>query len=245
MNKRATTLFACVVLLGMALASNIAAADEYAEKRQELMQILEREFSAWAPAGETGLSPEVREAMIATPRHEFVPVAARRHAYANRPLPIGYGQTISQPFIVALMTQLLRPRPEHKILEVGTGSGYQAAVLANLVDQVQSIEIIAELAEQAAERLKRLEYGNVAVFHGDGYFGLPEQAPFDAIIVTAAAGHIPPPLMEQLAPGGRMVIPVGPPFMTQELMLVHKDESGAVSTRSVLPVAFVPLTGGR
>lgn len=244
MEKCARTLIACIALLGLAFASSFATADDYTEKRGQLVQILEREFAAWAPAGETGLSPQVREAMLATLRHEFVPQDTKRHAYANRPLPIGYGQTISQPFIVALMTQLLRPTPEHKILEIGTGSGYQAAVLAHLVKQVQSIEIIEDLADQAANRLTRLGYGNVAVIHGDGYYGLPEQAPFDAIIVTAAAGHIPPPLIEQLAPGGRMVIPVGPPFMTQELMLVHKDESGAISTRSVLPVAFVPLTGG-
>ncbi|MGB5541145.1 MAG: protein-L-isoaspartate(D-aspartate) O-methyltransferase, partial [Gammaproteobacteria bacterium] len=165
-------------------------------------------------------------------------------AYDNRPLSIGYGQTISQPYIVALMTDLLDVGPDATVLEVGTGSGYQAAVLSGLVASVYTIEIVPQLGERAQGVLARLGYDNVEVRIGDGYYGWEEHAPFDAIIVTAAASHVPPPLVRQLKPGGRMIIPVGSRFMVQELLLVEKTAAGEVSTRQILPVAFVPLTGG-
>ena len=182
--------------------------------------------------------------MSRVPRHEFVPDRQKRVAYQDRPLPIGYGQTISQPYIVALMTQLLELERDDRALEIGTGSGYQAAVLAEVIDSVFTIEIIEPLATSARARLRRLGYGGVRARHGDGYFGWPEHGPFDGIVVTAAATHIPPPLIEQLAVGGRMVIPVGPPFRTQQLMLVEKRRDGSVTQRSVAPVAFVPFTRG-
>jgi protein-L-isoaspartate(D-aspartate) O-methyltransferase len=179
------------------------------------------------------------------PRHRFVPKNLEDEAYENRPLPIGYGQTISQPYIVAVMTDVMDCRPGDKVLELGTGSGYQAAVLGRLGARVFSIEIIPELAQSAAARLSEMDYETVRVRSGDGYYGWPEEAPFDRIIVTAAASHIPPPLIAQLAPGGRMVIPVGGPFAVQELLLVEKGEDGTLRTRSLLPVQFVPLTGSR
>jgi len=191
------------------------------------------------------MDPRVMAVIAEVPRHEFVPEDQRPFAYENRPLPIGYGQTISQPYIVALMTDLLRPKAEDRVLEIGTGSGYQAAVLAKLVKTVYTIEIIAELGQQAAQRLQRLGYENVTVRTADGYFGWEEEAPFDGIVVTAAADHIPPPLIRQLKPGGRMVIPVGSRFMVQQLVLVEKDAEGTTTTRQILPVLFVPLTGGR
>jgi protein-L-isoaspartate(D-aspartate) O-methyltransferase len=158
-------------------------------------------------------------------------------------LPIGYGQTISQPYIVALMTDLIKPRPGDRVLELGTGSGYQAAILAELTGEVYSIEIIEELGKQARDRLSRLGYDNITLRTGDGYYGWEEHAPFDAIVVTAAAGHVPPPLVAQLKPGGRMVIPVGSRFLTQQLVLIEKQADGQLITRQVLPVKFVPLTG--
>jgi len=178
------------------------------------------------------------------PRHELIPSDARRYAYDNRPLPIGYGQTISQPYIVAIMTDLVEPNPDDVVLEVGTGSGYQAAVLSRLVKQVCSIEIIPQLAKRARRDLDRLGYGNIRTREGDGYYGWQDCGPFDAIVVTAGAGHVPPPLIDQLKPGGKLIIPVGSRFMTQQLLLVEKDAAGAVTTRHVLPVRFVPLTGG-
>jgi protein-L-isoaspartate(D-aspartate) O-methyltransferase len=184
------------------------------------------------------------KAMSSVPRHEFVPKSIRHAAYINRPLPIGYGQTISQPYIVALMTDLLDIDSDAIVLEVGTGSGYQAAILAELVKKVYTIEIIKELGQQAKVRLKVLGYENITVRIGDGYYGLEEHAPFDGIIVTAAANQIPPPLIKQLRPGAKMVIPVGGPFMTQQLMLVEKRKDGEITTKQVLPVLFVPLTGG-
>src|SRR5512134_616325 len=187
--------------------------------------------------------PRVLDAMRSVPRHEFVPAARREDAYADRPLPIGEGQTISQPYIVALMTELLELEPGDKVLEVGTGSGYQAAVASHLADSVFTIEILPDLAEQATRRLRELGYRDVVVMEGDGYYGWPEHAPFDAIIVTAAAGHIPPPLIQQLVAGGRMVIPVGGQFQVQQLVLLEKQFDGSVTTRSLLPVSFVPLVG--
>ena len=186
----------------------------------------------------------VLAAMRAVPRHEFVAPRYRDEAYADHPLPIERGQTISQPSLVAYMTELLRPRRGMKVLEVGTGSGYQAAVLAEIGCRVFTIEIFRELAASAETRLKRLGYRDVAVRHGDGYLGWPEQAPFDAIIVTAGAEHVPGPLVEQLRPGGRMVIPVAGGLGGEELTLIEKDRDGRVGTREVLPVRFVPLLRG-
>lgn len=185
---------------------------------------------------------KVIEAMCRVPRHAFVPESLSHRAYDDSPLPIGYGQTISQPYIVAEMTRLLKLDAESRVLEIGTGSGYQAAVLAEFTPHVYSVEIIESLAEAAEKRLHRLGYTIAKVRHGDGYYGWPEAAPFDGILVTAAAGEIPPPLLEQLRPGGRMVIPVGPVFGVQSLMLVEKDEIGRVRTKALMAVRFVPLT---
>ena len=195
--------------------------------------------------GRSELSDRVMAAMASVPREEFVLPAYRHQAYDNTPLPIEAGQTISQPLIVALMTDLLDPQPGDVMLEVGTGSGYQAAVLSGLVDHLYSIEIVEELAASAAEVLAKLGYSNVTVRAGDGYAGWPEHAPFDGIIVTAAADELPPPLLKQLKPGGKLVIPVGEKHGYQELLLVEVDDSGEISKRSVLPVRFVPLTRDR
>jgi protein-L-isoaspartate(D-aspartate) O-methyltransferase len=174
-------------------------------------------------------------------RHEFVPPELRRFAYEDRPLPIGLGQTISQPYMVGLMTELLEPEQGDRILEVGTGSGYQAAVLSGLVEEVYSIELLPELAEAAADRLERLGYDNVSVRAGDGYLGWPDEAPFDGIVVTAGADHVPLPLVEQLRPGARMVIPVGDPLTSQVLKIVEKRADGSTVETDVVPVRFVPL----
>ncbi|NLV25066.1 MAG: protein-L-isoaspartate(D-aspartate) O-methyltransferase [Deltaproteobacteria bacterium] len=187
----------------------------------------------------------ILKAMAEVPREEFVPEEMRPFAYDNNALPIRHGQTISQPFIVALMTELLRPTPESVILEIGTGSGYQAAVLANLVARVYSIEIIPEMADEARQRLARLGYDNVQVLLRDGYHGLPEYAPFDGIIVTAASSCVPPQLVGQLKPGGHLVIPLGEPYHYQELTLLLKEQTGALQWREILGVAFVPLTRQR
>lgn len=195
--------------------------------------------------GRTELSDRVMDAMGGVAREEFVLPEYRHLAYRNTPLPIEAGQTISQPLIVALMTELLDPQPGDVILEVGTGSGYQAAVLAKLVKHVYSVEIVEELAISAAAVLQRLGYANVTVRAGDGYAGWPEHAPFDGIIVTAAAEHLPPPLLQQLKPGGKLVIPVGEEHGYQELLVVEVDAAGEISRQSVLPVRFVPLTGDR
>lgn len=183
----------------------------------------------------------VLKAMAAVPRHEFVPASLSADAYDDTPLPIGYGQTISQPFIVAEMTRQLRLTRASRVLEIGTGSGYQAAVLTEFTPHVYSLEVVPPLAAAAEKRLKRLGYGVVRVRTGDGYHGWPQAAPFDGIIVTCATGQIPPPLISQLAPGGRMVIPVGPPYGIQYLMLVAKDGKGKVRSRSLMAVRFVPL----
>lgn len=189
--------------------------------------------------------PHVIGAMKSVPRHKFVPDKYITSAYDDNPLPIGYGQTISQPYIVAYMTEVLNLRKTSTVLEVGTGSGYQAAILSPIVKQVYTIEIISELAKSAAIRLKDLGYDNAEVAIGDGYYGWNKYAPFDAIIVTAAAGHIPPPLLEQLKNNGRMVIPVGCSFTVQNLILISKDGDGNITTRNLIPVRFVPLTGSR
>jgi protein-L-isoaspartate(D-aspartate) O-methyltransferase len=183
---------------------------------------------------------KVLQSMRTVQRQLFVPQDQLSHAYEDRPLPIGYGQTISQPYIVAYMTEIIDPQPQYKVLEIGTGSGYQAAVLSALVKQVNSIEIIPELGQEVSERLRRLGYKNILLRTADGYDGWKEDAPFDAIIVTAAAEFIPPPLISQLKDGGKMVIPVGSPFMTQMLMLIEKKEKKII-TRSLFPVAFVPF----
>lgn len=193
--------------------------------------------------GKSVLDGRVIEAIRAVPRHAFVPPELQNRAYGNHPLPIGNGQTISQPFIVALMSDLLNLPAEATVLEVGTGSGYQGAVLAHLARQVYSIEIVPQLARQAAEIFAELDIPNIEVRCGDGYLGCPENAPFDGIIVTAAAPHIPLPLVEQLKPGARLVIPLGMPGMPQMLQVVEKSLEGRLTHRNALPVLFVPLTG--
>jgi protein-L-isoaspartate(D-aspartate) O-methyltransferase len=192
--------------------------------------------------GEGGLSPAVLEVMRTVPRHRFVPERERHLAHADRPVPIGWGQTISQPFIVAAMTDLLEPEPGDVVLEIGTGSGYQAAVLSPLVARVCTVEIIPELGERAAAVLAEEARGNVEVRVADGYGGWPECGPFDGVVVTAAIEHVPPPLVAQLKPGGRMVIPVGGPFSLQMLTVVEKSAAGEVSARQLMPVRFVPFT---
>ncbi len=217
---------------------------DYAAERAALVSEIHRDVrDTRRYTGREALDPRVMNVIGTVPRHQFVPAAWRSDAYDNRPLPIGHGQTISQPYIVALMTDMLEPGPADRVLEIGTGSGYQAAVLAELVEQVFSIEIIEPLGEAAASRLAELGYENIDTRVADGYHGWPEHAPFDAIIVTAAASHIPPPLVRQIRPGGVMLIPVGPQFSVQQLTLVRKAEDGAVTTRQILPVRFVPLTG--
>jgi protein-L-isoaspartate(D-aspartate) O-methyltransferase len=213
--------------------------------QDRMIKAIERD--ARETAGYTGrarLSPKVLAAMRAVRREAFVPAALAAEAYLNRPLRIGHGQTISQPFIVALMTDLLDLEPHGNVLEIGTGSGYQAAVLAGLSDRACSVESVPELAERAHQVLARETGGKVALRCGDGRLGWPERAPFDAIIVTAAGPGVPPALVEQLAPGGRMVIPVGKQGGEQELRVISKDASGGVVSHAILPVAFVPLTGG-
>jgi protein-L-isoaspartate(D-aspartate) O-methyltransferase len=193
--------------------------------------------------GRPVFAPQVLAALRRVPRQDFVPGEFATHAYANHPLPIGHGQTISQPYIVALMTDLMRLRPDDVVLEIGTGSGYQAAVLSLLVKQVYTIEIVAALAADARARLRRLGYDNVEVRSGNGRLGWPEHAPYDAIAVTAAAERIPAALIRQLKPGGSLVIPLGEPQRAQELLVLAKRADGGTDRKCVLPVAFVPLTG--
>lgn len=230
----------CTVLLAASVMAQEAA---FTEKRVALVE----ELRAYAARDSTlpggAFDTRVLEVIGEVRRHEFVPAGQRAQAYENHPLPIGHGQTISQPYIVALMTDLVKAEPEHVILEVGTGSGYQAAVLAKLVKQVYSIEIIEPLERQAAERLERLGYENIETRLGDGYFGWQEHGPFDAIVVTAAASHVPPPLIQQLKPGGRMVIPVGGRFQIQSLLLIEKTLEEEIVTRQITAVRFVPFTG--
>ena len=193
--------------------------------------------------GRPALDDRVLAALRKVPRHRFVPKKLQDCAYLNDPLPIGHGQTISQPYIVAIMTDLVQPQADFVVLEIGTGSGYQTAILAELVQQVYSLEIVDELAETARDRLQRLGYTNVEVRSGNGHFGWPEHAPYDAIVVTAAASGIPPPLIEQLKPGGTLIIPVGDRYFGQALIVVKKDNKGRIDQKNVLPVAFVPLIG--
>ncbi len=224
-----------------------AAADDdpYAQPREALIKEIEATaLSLASVVGRNAINPRVLDAIRKVPRHEFVSEHLRSFAYEDRPLPIGHGQTVSQPYIVAVMTDLLDLEKGHTVLEVGAGSGYQAAVLAECVKEVYTIEILEDLGKEAQERLKRLGYTNVEVRIGDGFNGWKEKAPFDRIIVTAAGNNIPPPLIEQLKPGGRMAIPIGEPYGAQQLMLVEKQEDGEIKTRRALPVAFVPLTGG-
>ena len=213
--------------------------DEKLKYMIETIGLEARNAEPWV--GKPDIDPRVLAAMAKVPRHEFVPPDVAYAAYEDGPLPIGHGQTISQPYIVALMTDLLQPQPEDVMLEVGTGSGYQAAVLSLLVSQVYSIEVVKALAEAVAARLKRLAYSNIETRWGDGYHGWPEHAPYDGIIVTAAAPEIPQPLIDQLKPGGRLVVPVSRPLLGQDLLLLEKDQQGRIQQRSVLPVAFVPL----
>ncbi len=234
----------CLALLWASLLAGPAPAQDLAAERRAMVDEIRAEAEGGLFRAGTGpMAPEVLRAMGEVPRHELVPERLRNRAYLNRPLPIGYGQTISQPYIVAFMTDLLEPEEGDVMLEVGTGSGYQAAVLAELVDRVDSIEIIPELAERARRDLRRLGYDNVTVKQGDGYYGWEEHAPYDGIVVAAAASHIPPALVQQLKPGARLVIPVGGAFATQQLTLVEKTSDGKVKTRQLLPVSFVPLTG--
>lgn len=216
---------------------------QYQKQRQQMIEAIDWEFSDTQTC--TGLahpSDAVREAMASVPRHKFVPTNVRHQAYDNRPLPIGYQQTISQPFIVALMTELLDPQPQHRVLEIGTGSGYQAAVLSKLVEWVYSIEAVVELAERASRDLATLGYSNITVKAGNGREGWPEFAPFDSIIITAG-GALPPTLLAQLKAGGRLVMPLEDSRRAQSLTVFRKLASGELSKNAVLPVRFVPLVG--
>jgi protein-L-isoaspartate(D-aspartate) O-methyltransferase len=232
------TVAALAVLSGSAAAQRLPD-DANARFRARRLAMVERHI-----AGEGIKDSATLRAMREVPRHELVPAELRDEAYENHPLPIGFGQTISQPYIVGYMTEIVRPRRGTRVLEVGTGSGYQAAVLAATGAEVYSIEIFRALADTASARLERLGYRGVTVRHGDGHDGWPDEAPFDAIVVTAAAGHIPPALTRQLKPGGRMIIPVGSVYGAQYLILVEKDAKGALRTRNLLPVAFVPMLSG-
>lgn len=233
-----------VILVLLFLGLSVHADDaDYPDARAAMVSDIELFARLARDADEPSFGAGVLAALAKVERHRFVPPAQMRFAYENRPLSIGYGQTISQPYIVALMTELVAAEADDVVLEIGTGSGYQAAVLAELVDQVYSIEIIEALAREAATRLARLGYDNVTTKLGDGYYGWEEHGPFDAIVVTAASSHVPPPLIQQLKPGARMIIPVGGRFTTQQLLLLEKTNNGEIITRQIAPVRFVPLTG--
>lgn len=238
----ATLLAGCVVATPASAALDRPSVEELAREREAMVAAVANMAAAARAKGARQIDPAVLDAMRSVPRHRLVPAEAAPHAYENNPLPIGHEQTISQPFIVALMTHLLGPERDHVVLEVGTGSGYQAAILSRLVRQVYTIEIVPQLAERAAADLAGLGYDNIIVRQGDGYAGWPEHAPFDGIIVTAGAERIPEPLLAQLKPGGRMVIPLGP-FHDQQLTLVTKSGEGRIRREALLPVRFVPFTG--
>ncbi len=240
---RLAAFFAALALAPLGTAALAFSPEEEAAERAEMVRTIQL-HARGLPAllGDEGIAPEVLTVMREVRRHLFVPEQSRRRAYDDRPLKIGYGQTISQPFIVALMTHLLVPKPGDVMLEIGTGSGYQAAVLSPLIERVCTIEIVPQLGRRAEALLAALDYDDIDVKVADGYFGWPECGPFDGIVVTAAAGHVPPPLVEQLKPGGRMIIPVGGPFAVQYLTVVEKSATGQVTTRQVLPVRFVPFT---
>jgi protein-L-isoaspartate(D-aspartate) O-methyltransferase len=227
------------VLAGLLAGAAPPASDRAPEREMMVLEV--ESLAATAGTAHPRIDRKVLDAMRKVPRHLLVPEEVRADAYRNRPLPIGHEATISQPYIVALMTDLLDVEPGHKVLEVGTGSGYQAAILSGLVAQVLSIEIVEALARRAGEQLAALGYRNVTVRAGDGYAGWPEQAPFDRIIVTAGADHVPQPLVDQLRPGGRMVIPVGKGGNLQ-LTVIDKNKKGRIGKRRILPVSFVPLT---
>lgn len=222
-----------LIILALLLPFLLTGQDDYMQARKKMvsLDIMSRGVKDKATL----------DAMEQVPRHLFVPEELKARAYQDNPLPIGYGQTISQPYIVAFMTEAIMPKSHYKVLEVGTGSGYQAAVLSGIVDSVFTVEIVSQLYLQAKQRLERLQYDNVMVKKADGYFGWESKGPFDAIIVTAAAEFVPPPLIAQLKEGGRMIIPVGTPFATQQLLLVTKKE-GKVKTRNLMFVRFVPFT---
>jgi protein-L-isoaspartate(D-aspartate) O-methyltransferase len=241
--RRLWRLVAVLAFVGTLDDAVLAQQDRWAEERAAMVRTIQAHAALLPKAAMAdGISTAILDVMGKAPRHTFVPGRVEGKAYADAPLPIGYGQTISQPFIVALMTHLIWANPDATVLEIGTGSGYQAAVLSPLVKAVCTIEIVPGLGETAARRLKDLGYDNVQTKIGDGYFGWPECGPFDGILVTAAAGHVPPPLVKQLKPGGRMVIPVGSVFGPQFLTLVEKTSGGQITTRQLLPVSFVPLT---
>ncbi|MCX8003861.1 MAG: protein-L-isoaspartate(D-aspartate) O-methyltransferase [Burkholderiaceae bacterium] len=246
MRRHRRRLLAALAALPAARPFHAARAqDDYAQRRRALRLEVERQIERLAPqTGHARLSACVARALEQVPRHRFVPPELAGQAYENRPLPIGHGQTISQPLIVALMTDLLAPQPDHRVLEIGTGSGYHAAVLAQCVAQVYTIEIVPALAKRAAALLAELGYRNVEVRSGNGAEGWPEAAPFDKIVVTAAPEHVPPALLAQLAAGGRLVIPVGPQSAGQELLLIRKEADGRTVTRRTIPVRFVPLVRG-
>jgi protein-L-isoaspartate(D-aspartate) O-methyltransferase len=234
MKNSARTVVICILSLIPFLLPLNSSAIDFKHEREKLVR---RHI-----IGEGITDPATIRSMRTVPREEFVPTEQIKFAYDNRPLPIGYGQTISQPTVVALMTEILELEVGDRVLEIGTGSGYQAAVLSQIVEEVYTVEIIKPLGLQAQERFTRLGYDNIRSRIGDGYYGWEEYAPFNAIIVTAAADHIPPPLLRQLEPGGRMCIPVGQPYFPQVLKLVRKNERGKVTVRDILPVIFVPLT---
>ena len=241
---RAIGLLASV--LAGTLPEAAAPQDAYAKQRAEMLADIAA--MARATSSETSrpkFSDRVMAAMGRVPRHRLVPPEQVPYAYENRPLPIGHGQMISQPYIVALMTDLLDPKPTDVVLEIGTGSGYQAAVLAELVAKVYTIEIVEPVGKRAEGQLAALGYRNIAVRIGDGYLGWPEAAPFDGIVVTAAAPHVPQPLVEQLKPGGRLVIPVGAQWEVQDLLVIEKRPDGSTATKRTIPVRFVPLTRSR
>jgi protein-L-isoaspartate(D-aspartate) O-methyltransferase len=236
-------LLTIFLLTFMATLSAFASDDKFALARAEMVQEIETMVrTTRGYLGKDELDQRVIAALIKVPRHNFVPVALQDFAYLNQPLPIGYEQTISQPYIVAIMTDLLGVFEGGRVLEVGTGSGYQAALLGELCESVYSIEIIEPLGRKTKQLLEELGYNNVHVRTADGYLGWPDEAPFDGIIVTAAAPEVPPPLLDQLRPGGRLIIPVNHRHWSQELLLIEKDANGAISRQNILPVRFVPLT---